>query len=130
MLYYNLGHDTVGVVPGDGFYDLGSPRHGEIISARSTLKVDLTNFFTEKNKFKTGLEARYQEMQMVDIFRPWVKPLGFDNRGVQHPCVPGRVLRPGQYYAERHDAELRVAPGILGPREVCGRCCRGTHPVH
>ena len=25
------------------------------------------------------MEARYQEMQMVDIYRPWVKPLGFDN---------------------------------------------------
>jgi len=80
VLYYNLGHDTVGVVPGDGFYDLGSPTSWrDHFTTEYTLKCDLTNFFTEKNKFKTGLEARYQEMQMVDIFRPWVKPLGFDN---------------------------------------------------
>ncbi len=80
VLYYNLGHDTVGVVPGDGFYDLGSPQSWrDHFSTEYTLKVDLTNFFTEKNKFKTGVEARYQEMQMVDIFRPSVKPLGFDN---------------------------------------------------
>lgn len=80
VLYYNLGHDTVGVVPGDGFYDLGSPTSWrDHFSTEYTLKVDLTNFFTEKNKFKTGVEARYQEMQMVDIYRPWVKPLGFDN---------------------------------------------------
>jgi outer membrane receptor protein involved in Fe transport len=80
VLYYNLGHDTVGVVPGDGFYDLGSPTSWrDHFTTEYTLKCDLTNFFTEKNKFKTGVEARYQEMQMVDIFRPWVKPLGFDN---------------------------------------------------
>ncbi len=80
VLYYNLGHDTVGVVPGDGFYDLGSPTSWrDHFTTEYTLKCDLTNFFTEKNKFKAGVEARYQEMQMVDIFRPWVKPLGFDN---------------------------------------------------
>ena len=80
ILYYNLGRDTVGVVPGDGFYDLGSPnKWRDHFSTEYTLKCDLTNFFTETNKFKTGVELRFQNMQMVDIFRPWVKPLGFDN---------------------------------------------------
>jgi len=80
VLYYNLGRDTVGVVPGDGFYDLGSPTSWrDHFSTEYTLKFDLTNFFTEKNRFKAGVEVRYQEMQMVDIFRPWVKPLGFDS---------------------------------------------------
>jgi outer membrane receptor protein involved in Fe transport len=78
--YYNVGRDTVGVIPGDGFYDLGSPTSWrDHFIAEYTLKCDLTNFFTEKNKFKAGLEWRYQNMQMVDIYRPWVKPLGFDN---------------------------------------------------
>ena len=78
--YYNLGHDTVGVVPGDGFYDIGSPTsYRDHFSTEYTLKGDLTNFFTEKNKFKTGIEVKYSNLQMVDIYRPWVKPLGFDN---------------------------------------------------
>ncbi len=79
IVYYNLGRDTVGVVPGDGFYDLGSPTSWrDHFITEYTVKFDLTNFFTEKNKFKAGVETRYQEMQMVDIYRPWVKPLGYD----------------------------------------------------
>lgn len=78
--YYNLGRDTVGVVPGDGFYDLGSPTSWrDHFLTEFTLKADLTNFFNETNKFKTGLEVRMQDMQMVDLYRPWVKPLGFDH---------------------------------------------------
>ncbi|MGA9118817.1 MAG: TonB-dependent receptor [Bacteroidota bacterium] len=77
--YYNLGHDTVGVIPGDGFYDIGSPTaYRDHFLTEYTFKVDLTNFFTETNKFKTGLEMRFQDMQMVDLVDPWVKPLGYD----------------------------------------------------
>jgi len=80
ITYYNLGRDTVGVVPGDGFYDVGSPTSWrDHFLTEYTLKGDLTNFFSEKNKFKTGFEMRFQDMQMVDIYRPWVKPLGFDH---------------------------------------------------
>jgi outer membrane receptor protein involved in Fe transport len=78
--YYNTHTDTVGVVPGDGFYDLGSPtswRDHFIIEY--TLKGDLTTFFAEKNKFKAGFEMRFSQMQMADIVRPWMKPLGYDN---------------------------------------------------
>ena len=78
--YYNMDKDTVGVIQGDGFYDLGSPTSWRDHSITEyTAKFDLTNFFTEKNKFKTGLEMRFQHMQMVDLVRPWVKPLGYDN---------------------------------------------------
>jgi outer membrane receptor protein involved in Fe transport len=80
ITYYNLGRDTVGVIPGDGFYDLGAPsswRDHQI--DEYTVKFDLTNYFSERNKFKTGLEVRYQDLQMVDLNRPWVKPLGFDS---------------------------------------------------
>ena len=78
--YFNQGRDTVGVVPGDGFYDIGSPTawRDHFIN-EYTVKFDLTNYFTERNKFKTGIEARFEDMQMADLVDPWVKPLGFDN---------------------------------------------------
>lgn len=78
--YYNTNTDTIGVIPGDGFYDLGSPTsYRDHFIEEHTLKFDLTNFFSERNKFKTGLEMRFQHMQIVDLVRPWIKPLGFDN---------------------------------------------------
>ena len=109
ITYYNRGRDTVGVVPGDGFYDLGSPTSWrDHFLTEYTLKGDLTNFFTEKNKFKTGFEMRFQDLQMVDIYRPWVKPLGFDydiyggnlKYGVQGQT--DKPVRPmqGSFYAQ------------------------------
>ncbi|HMK37838.1 MAG TPA: carboxypeptidase regulatory-like domain-containing protein, partial [Bacteroidota bacterium] len=78
--YYNQNTDTIGVVPGDGFYDLGSPTvWTDHFINEYTVKFDLTNFFTERNKFKTGIEMRFDEMQMADMVDPWVKPLGYDN---------------------------------------------------
>ncbi|MEK7251127.1 MAG: TonB-dependent receptor, partial [Bacteroidota bacterium] len=78
--YYNQNTDTVGVIPGDGFYDLGAPTsYRDQFALEYTFKFDLTNYFSEKNKFKAGVEMRFQELQMVDIFRPWIKPQGFDN---------------------------------------------------
>ena len=78
--YYNLGKDTVGVIPGDGFYDTGGPFEwrDHYISDYSA-KVDFTNHFTEKNKFKTGIETHFQHLQMIDITDPWIKPLGLNN---------------------------------------------------
>lgn len=73
-------YDTIYVIPGDGFYDYGSPSTWRDHQLNEfTFKFDLTSNFTEKNKFKTGLELRFQEMQLIDIFQPWVRPLGFDN---------------------------------------------------
>jgi outer membrane receptor protein involved in Fe transport len=90
--YYNLGRDTVGVIPGDGFYDLGSPTSWrDHFMTEHTMKFDLTNFFTETNKFKTGIEIRVQDMQMADIYRPWVKPLGFDNDIYSVQAVQGAL---------------------------------------
>jgi len=78
--YYNQNTDTVGVIPGDGFYDVGAPTSWrDHFIDEFTFKFDLTNYFSEKNKFKTGLEMRYQSLQIADLVRPWVKPLGFDN---------------------------------------------------
>ncbi|HTX18910.1 MAG TPA: TonB-dependent receptor [Bacteroidota bacterium] len=78
--YYNLGKDTVGVIPGDGFYDTGGPFEwrDHFINDYS-VKADFTNHFTEKNKFKTGIESHFQNLQMIDITDPWIKPLGLNN---------------------------------------------------
>jgi outer membrane receptor protein involved in Fe transport len=78
--YYNTNTDTVGVIPGDGFYDIGAPTSWrDHFIDEYTFKFDLTNYFSERNKFKAGLEMRFQTFQMVDLVRPWVKPLGYDN---------------------------------------------------
>ncbi len=78
--YYNRDRDTVGIIPGDGFYDTGSPSiwRDHYIN-EYTLKFDFTNHFTEKNKFKSGVEAKFQNFQMIDINQPWIKPRGLNN---------------------------------------------------
>ncbi len=78
--YYNQNRDTVGVIPGDGFWDVGNPftwrdHHLEEI----TLRGDLTSFFDEKNKFKAGFTFKFSEMQVIDIYKPWVGELGLNN---------------------------------------------------
>ncbi|MFZ4619357.1 MAG: TonB-dependent receptor [Bacteroidota bacterium] len=71
---------NVGVIPGDGFYDVGSPfSWRDHYLETYTVKFDFTNHFTEKNKFKTGVEMNFQNLQMVDISQPWIKPLGINN---------------------------------------------------
>jgi outer membrane receptor protein involved in Fe transport len=78
--YYNLSHDTIGVIPGDGFYDVGNPTtwHDHYVEEYS-LRGDITSFFDEKNKFKAGFDMKFQEMQVVDIYEPWVGVLGLNN---------------------------------------------------
>jgi outer membrane receptor protein involved in Fe transport len=93
--YFNQNRDTVGVIPGDGFYDVGAPTsYRDQFAIEHTFKFDLSHYFSEKNKFKTGVEMRFQELQMVDIFRPWIKPQGFDNDIYSvHPAL-------GAFYAQ------------------------------
>ncbi|HTY39118.1 MAG TPA: TonB-dependent receptor, partial [Bacteroidota bacterium] len=78
--YYNLGHDTVGVIPGDGFYDYGNgfTWHDHYV-IENTFKLDVTKNFSEKNRFKAGFELTLQEMQNVDIYEPWIGTLGLNN---------------------------------------------------
>ncbi len=78
--YYNTNHDTVGVIPGDGLWDVGNPyTWRDHFLSETSVKGDLTSFFDEKNKFKTGFNLRFQEMQVVDIYKPWVGTLGLNN---------------------------------------------------
>ncbi|MCF6268146.1 MAG: TonB-dependent receptor [Melioribacteraceae bacterium] len=78
--YYNLDRDTIGVIPGDGFWDVGNPTtwRDHYIDEIS-LKGDLTSFFDEKNKFKAGFNISFQEMQVIDIYKPWIGELGLNN---------------------------------------------------
>jgi outer membrane receptor protein involved in Fe transport len=78
--YFNTGGDTIGVIPGDGFWDVGNPStwRDHYIEELS-IKGDLTSFFDEKNKFKAGFNAVFQEMQVIDIYRPWLGELGLNN---------------------------------------------------
>jgi outer membrane receptor protein involved in Fe transport len=84
--------DSIGVIPGDGFYDIGNPtRWRDHFLSEYTFKVDLTNNFSEKNKFKSGIEMRYQNMQMVDIVQPWFPPLGSNNDRYQVSPAQGAI---------------------------------------
>ena len=78
--YYNLGRDTVGVIPGDGFWDVGNPYtfHDHYLEEYS-IRGDITSFFDEMNKLKAGIALMFQEMQVVDIYQPWIGELGLNN---------------------------------------------------
>jgi outer membrane receptor protein involved in Fe transport len=72
--------DTIYVIPGDGFYEFGSPTTWRDHHLNEfTFKFDITSNPSEKHKMKAGIESRFQEMQMIDIVQPWIRPLGFDN---------------------------------------------------
>lgn len=93
--YYNLDRDTIGVIPGDGFWDVGSPYtwRDHYIDELS-FKGDITSFFDEKNKFKAGFDLVFQEMQVLDIYKPWIGELGLNNDYYKvHPAT-------GSFYAQ------------------------------
>jgi outer membrane receptor protein involved in Fe transport len=93
--YFNLNSDTVGVIPGDGFWDVGNQEtyHDHFVESIS-FKGDITSFFDEQNKFKAGFDFTFQEMQLLDIFQPWVGELGLNNDIYQvYPAL-------GSFYAQ------------------------------
>jgi len=78
--YYNTSSDTLGVVPGDGFWDVGNPdTWRDHYIEEFSIKGDITSFFDEKNKFKAGFNLVFQEMQVIDIYRPWIGEMGLNN---------------------------------------------------
>ncbi len=78
--YFNLNRDTIGVIPGDGFWDIGNPfTWRDHFVQEYSIRGDLTSFFDEKNKFKAGFDFRFQEMQVIDIYKPWIGELGLNN---------------------------------------------------
>ena len=93
--YYNLGRDTIGVIPGDGFWDVGNPfTWRDHFINEFSVKGDITSFFDTKNKFKAGFNAVFQEMQVIDIYKPWIGELGLNNDIYKvHPAK-------GSFYAQ------------------------------
>lgn len=93
--YYNPGSDTIGVIPGDGFWDVGNPyTWRDHFVQEFSIRGDLTSFFDEKNKFKAGFNLQFQEMQVIDIFRPWIGEFGLNNDMYKvHPAL-------GSFYAQ------------------------------
>jgi outer membrane receptor protein involved in Fe transport len=78
--YYNISQTTTGLIPGDGFYDVGNAFtwHDHYVEEYSVLATYNHNF-TTKNRIKAGAEASFQTMQLVDIYEPWIKPFGLNN---------------------------------------------------
>ena len=78
--YYNTNRDTIGIIPGDGFYDFGNADtwHDHYF-INNEVKFDLTVHFSEMNKFKAGFDMNFQEMQLIDIYQPWVGVMGLNN---------------------------------------------------
>ncbi|OGU84257.1 MAG: hypothetical protein A2W11_15085 [Ignavibacteria bacterium RBG_16_35_7] len=78
--YHHTNRDTIGVIPGDGFWDIGNPSiwHDHYVQEFS-IRGDITSFFDEKNKFKAGFDFQFQEMQSIDISQPWIGELGLNN---------------------------------------------------
>jgi outer membrane receptor protein involved in Fe transport len=78
--YYYIDSTRTGLIPGDGFYDVGNQFtwHDHFVDEISA-KADFTYNVGAKNRIKAGVEASFQEMQLVDIYQPWIKPLGLNN---------------------------------------------------
>lgn len=82
FVYYETGdtNNPYGIIPGDGFYDIGNPNtwHDHFVK-EFRFKGDFSYDFNPKNKFKAGIELAYQEMQLIDIYKPWIGTMGLNN---------------------------------------------------
>lgn len=82
FVYYPTGdtNNPYAIIPGDGFYDVGNSFtwHDHYVK-EYRIKGDLSQNFNPKNKFKAGFEMAYQEMQLVDIYKPWIGTMGLNN---------------------------------------------------
>lgn len=82
FVYYPTGdtNHPWGIIPGDGFFDVGNAYtwHDHYVKEYN-LKANLNHNFSTKNKFKAGVEMSFQEMQLIDIYKPWIGTLGLNN---------------------------------------------------
>ena len=82
FVYYPTGdtNNPYGIIPGDGFFDVGNAYtwHDHFVD-EYRLKFDLSHTFNAKNRFKAGFETGYQEMQLIDIYKPWIGTFGLNN---------------------------------------------------
>jgi outer membrane receptor protein involved in Fe transport len=80
FIYYQIDSLRTGIIPGDGFYDIGDAYtwHDHYVIEYSG-KFDYSHNYTPKSRLKAGFELSYQEMQLIDIYQPWIKPMGLNN---------------------------------------------------
>jgi len=82
FIYYPTGdtNSPYAVIPGDGFYDVGNAFtwHDHYVKEYS-IKGDFSENFNTMNKFKAGFESSFQEMQLIDVYEPWVGTFGLNN---------------------------------------------------
>lgn len=82
FIYYPTGdtNNPYAIIPGDGFYDVGNATtwHDHYVK-EYRLKGDLSHNFSLRNRFKAGFEMAYQEMQLIDIYKPWIGTMGLNN---------------------------------------------------
>lgn len=72
VIYFPDAEGNIQTQYGDGFYDTGDAEGWyDYYSDNWTVKGDLTSQPNDKHSIKTGLEARYTDMQVVDINAPW-----------------------------------------------------------
>lgn len=79
--YFETGDtNRLGIIPGDGFYDSGDGDtwHDHFFDDWG-VRADLTHIFNEQNTFKGGLDLHIQQMQLAEIYKPWIGPLGLNN---------------------------------------------------
>lgn len=80
--YYQTGdtNNPYGIIPGDGFYDVGNTMtwHDHYVK-EYRVKGDLSHNFNPKNRFKAGIETAFQEMQLIDVYQPWIGTFGLNN---------------------------------------------------
>lgn len=82
FIYFPTGdtNQPYAIIPGDGFYDVGNSFtwHDHWVN-EYRFKGDFSYNFNPKNKFKSGIELAYQEMQLIDVYKPWIGTFGLNN---------------------------------------------------
>ena len=72
IYYYPQTSGDINIYYGDGFYDTGdAPSWYDYYSDNWQFKFNLTSQLNEKHQIKTGFDATYTEMQVIDINAPW-----------------------------------------------------------
>lgn len=91
--YYETNNPTrLGIIPGDGFYDFGNGTiWNDHFIDEWNIRLDYTNFISEKNRVKTGIDLRLQELQQANIYKPWLGPLGLNNDVFRANAVVGAL---------------------------------------
>lgn len=78
--YLTKDSNKIGIIPGDGFYDIGNgSTWREHYVGETTVRGDVTTYLAEKNSIKAGVELRIQDLQQAEIYSPWLGALGLNN---------------------------------------------------